>query len=919
MLKYKEKKVVFLQKIKKGFLNNKYILLSGGISVFIILLVYFCFDIRPFGDGIIYRMDLYHQYGPLFTEFYDRIHNGQSLVYSWTSGMGSSFIGNFYNYLSSPLTFIFIFLGHKYTFEAVAALIAIKAVLSSMSMTYYLKKSQNFFSPVSAGFGVMYAFCAYFVAYYWNVMWIDSMYILPFVILGIERIIDKGKCKTFILSLIYCIFANYYIGYIICIFSVFYFGYYYILRCDELAKGKKYIDNKGFINKIKNSFLINSGLRFAGSAILSALILSFMLIPLAFILKTCSATSGGFPTEYKFYYDIFDFLANHLASLEPTIRSSGDCVLPNVYCGMLTVILLPLYLFGKNIKLKEKIASVALLIFMYFSFNLNYLNFVWHGFHFPNDLPYRQSFIYSFMLIILAAKAFRNLRNYRGKEILLSGLSVAAFAVLVQKIGSQNVNNVTIYISLIFTVLLTVVLYLLKSKKNQAFALSFMLLCSVTAETIAANTNHYVASQNKTSYVYDYDDFKDVQAKVREKDDSLFYREELSDLRARMDPSWYGYNGVSVFSSMAYESVAAHEKFMGLFGNNINSFTYNPNTPVYNALSGIKYVYDKDGKLSKGDYYVIAAENERYKAYENLYCLPIAFPVASETEDFDPVTFENPLQVHEDLFKRMTGVEGIYNHINNYEIKFANVLAISDSQKLDECLEINKIEPDFKACATIDYVADTEDNIYIYVYSRNLDTVSVYSPTVDTSMDIHDGYILDLGKNKIGDTITIELPLEEDKESASVDFCIFSVNKDKFLEGYEKLKEGAIELSSFGDTYLKGTYTAEKEEILYTSIPYDSSWQVYIDGKRVSSDSIIAIDDAMLAVKTPAGKHELSMKYTPKYYKQSVVFSTIVTILTLVIYVLRYRKLLIWKKGNNNLWNRIRKAKIKAFSQENNE
>ncbi|MCR4594381.1 MAG: YfhO family protein [Clostridiales bacterium] len=909
-----------MQKIKKGFLNNKYVLLSGGISIFVILLVYFCFDIKPFGDGIIYRMDLYHQYGPLFTELYDRIHDGQSLIYSWTSGMGSSFIGNFYNYLSSPLTLIVLLLcGHKNTFEAVAALIAIKAVLSSMSMTYYFKKSQNFNSPVSAGFGVMYAFCAYFVAYYWNVMWIDSMYILPFVILGIERIIDKGKCKTFILSLIYCIFANYYIGYIICIFSVFYFGYYYICRFDELVKGKKYINNEGLINKIRNSFLINSGLRFAGSAVLVGLILSFMLIPLAFILKTSSATSGGFPAEHKFYYDIFDFLANHLASLEPTIRSSGDCVLPNVYCGMLTVILLPLYLFGKNINIKEKIASVALLIFMYFSFNLNYLNFVWHGFHFPNDLPYRQSFIYSFILIVLASKAFRNLRNYSGKEILLSGLAVAAFAVLVQKIGSNNVNNVTIYISLIFTVLLTVVLYLLKSKKNQAFALSFMLLCSITAETIAANTNHYVANQNKTSYVYDYDDFKDVQEKVRERDDSLFYREELSDLRARMDPSWYGYNGVSVFSSMAYETVAAHEKFMGLYGNNINSFTYNPNTPVYNALTGIKYVYDKSGKLSKGDYYIIAAENERYKAYENLYSLPIAFPVASETQRFDPVTFENPLQVHEDLFKRMTGVEGIYNHIYNYEIENSNISSISDSEKYDECLQIYKTENDFNACATIDYIADTEDNIYIYICSRNLGTVSVYSPTIDTTMDIHDGYILDLGKNKIGDTITIELPLEEDKDYASVDFCIFSVNKEKFLEGYEKLKDGALELTSFGDTYLEGTYSAEDNEILYTSIPYDSCWNVYIDGKRVSSDSVIAIDDAMLAVKTPKGKHKLSMSYTPYYYKQSVIFSTIVVVLVLIIYVLKYRKMFIWKKGNNNLWNRIRKAKIKAFSQDKNE
>ena len=85
-------------------------------------------------------MDLYHQYGPLFTELYDRITSGESLLYSWNSGTGSSFIGNFFNYLSSPISVIILFFEHKGTFEAVAAMIAIKSILSSMSMAYYLKK-----------------------------------------------------------------------------------------------------------------------------------------------------------------------------------------------------------------------------------------------------------------------------------------------------------------------------------------------------------------------------------------------------------------------------------------------------------------------------------------------------------------------------------------------------------------------------------------------------------------------------------------------------------------------------------------------------------------------------------------------------------------------------------------------------------
>ena len=39
-------------------------------------------------------------------------------------------------------------------------------------------------------------------------------------------------------------------------------------------------------------------------------------------------------------------------------------------------------------------------------------------------------------------------------------------------------------------------------------------------------------------------------------EDGEFYRMELTDLRTRMDPSWYGYNGASVFSSMAFEALS---------------------------------------------------------------------------------------------------------------------------------------------------------------------------------------------------------------------------------------------------------------------------------------------------------------------------------------------------------------------------
>ncbi len=905
-----------LNKIKKFLKDNMYVFLTGGVALFVILLVYYCFDLIPFGDGIIYRMDLYHQYGPMFTELYDRLTGSGTFTYSWNSALGLPFLGNFYNYLSSPLSFIIVLFGHKNTFEAVASLIAIKSVLSAMSMANYLKKSRNVNSPLICAFGIMYAFSGYFIAYYWNVMWIDAMYILPFVVLGIERIIDKGKITTYIISLVYCIFSNYYIGYMVCIFSCLYFIYYYVCRFDEIKARKMFLENKSFIGKIKNSFFLNSGIRFAFASICAALILTFMLVPLMFILSSSSATKGTFPSEFKFYFNIFDFLANHLASLEPTIRSSGEDVLPNIYCGMLTVLLIPLYIFSKKIPVKEKIASTVLLAIMYFSFNINYLNFIWHGFHFPNDLPYRQSFMYSFILIILAFKAIKNIEFSDRKAIICSGVGVIAFIVLVQELTSKNVNDMSVYLSIGFVFLFTVVLGLLQSKKNQAFALSVMVLCSVTAETISASTEHYVANQTKGSFTIDYDDFKDIQSTIHKNNKDLFFREELTKSRARMDPSWFNYNGVSVFSSMAYEKVANLQKYIGLYGNKINSYTYNPQTPIYNSMFSLKYIYDKSGYIAENNYYTELAENNTFKAYQNNYFLNIAFPVSSNIEKYSAENAKNPVEAQEQLFEAATGISNVYNRIYDYDILYSNVLTVTDGQKENESLTFTKSDGALNAAATIILNAPKDGNVYIYLYSRNVDTVVVYSPVIQNSMTVSDGYILDLGNHKTGDEISVEIPLKDDVTFATVDFCAFTIDEEKFLQGYNKLNDGQIEYTRFNESYISGTYEAKENETLFTSIPYDRGWNVYIDGNKVSEKDIVKISDALLGVKTSAGKHNIVFRFKLPYYTQCSYFSIIFTFTLLILFVLKSRRIIFFKKTKANLWERV---KIAESSQKNDE
>ena len=133
-------KTAKLKKQNSVLKENRYVFVSGLCALAVMVLVYFCYDLIPFGDMTILRMDLYHQYGPLFAEFYDRLTSGGSLLYSWESGLGGSFLGNFLNYLSSPLSFIVLLFGRENITEAISVLILIKAVFSACTFSYYLKK-----------------------------------------------------------------------------------------------------------------------------------------------------------------------------------------------------------------------------------------------------------------------------------------------------------------------------------------------------------------------------------------------------------------------------------------------------------------------------------------------------------------------------------------------------------------------------------------------------------------------------------------------------------------------------------------------------------------------------------------------------------------------------------------------------------
>jgi uncharacterized membrane protein YfhO len=78
---------------------------------------------------------------------------------------------------------------------------------------------------------------------------------------------------------------------------------------------------------------------------------------------------------------------------------------------------------------------------------------------------------------------------------------------------------------------------------------------------------------------------------------------------------------------------------------------------------------------------------------------------------------------------------------------------------------------------------------------------------------------------------------------------------------------------------------------VYTSIPYDEGWTVYVDGEKVNT---YALGDALLTFDITPGTHKIEFKYIPKLLGLGILSTTISTII--IIILCNYKKFINKKK-----------------------
>ncbi|MBQ5917294.1 MAG: YfhO family protein [Lachnospiraceae bacterium] len=814
--------------------------LSFLIPVIILVGIFIGRKVFPFGDEIYLRSDCYHQYAPFHKELYRKLTEGGSLLYSWNIGMGVNFTALYSYYLASPVNLLLGLIAPTgNVLIAIDIFIIIKTGLCGLTCGYYLHKRYGGKNLSFAAIAVFYALSSYMAAFSWNIMWLDCLVLLPLIVLGMDKIIKENKYFLYTIALGLSIFSNYYISIMICIFLVFYF----IVRMLSTCPTEGFI--KYTFSRVK-SFVI-------GSLIAGGLGACMILPEIAALSYTVSG-EFKFPEQWQNYFSIIEMISRSMMNVEVSIFNAHE---PNVYCTVGIFMFLPMYFLCKKINIKEKYGTGFLIGLFLISFNTNIPNYLFHGMHFPNSLPARESFIYIFVLVTVVYQVIVNIDCFTKKQIAGSFFGGLGVMLLIEELYVNDTYTFDIiYMSMLFLVFYFIVTMALRNKKiNKTFIVYVLFIVCIAEATI--NSDHE-KSYSTTTYSAYLEDNKAIENLVNKIEDNSFYRIEKLNRKTKNDAAWNNYYGVSIFSSTANGNFT---EFLGRLGfeKSTNAYSYYGSTPFTSALLSVKYVLSNN--LIETPYlmslYNYDEEASRY-LYKLDYTLPLGFMIPSDFSDNWLCEGNNPFAVQNSFVESSTG----------YVDMFTQVYAGCKGS-------YTVIEPT-EDCDLYVYVTNYVDNI-----SWDIENADGTSGDQGSASGLNHRQIVHIGDVTAGSKITVS----SGDAVSSLQLYAYAFHQDVFDIAFNALSSQGLQISEFEDTYIKGSINAKEDGLMYTSIIYDRGWKAYIDGKEVE---ISSINEALLAIPVPAGTHTIELKYCP----ENLVSGLVITIISIGLLTF----LIIWDK-----------------------
>lgn len=836
--------------------ERKYLLICFILPALLMWLVYITMKVYPFGEESVLVLDLNGQYVYFFEALRDIIRGGGSLLYSFRRALGGEFMGIIGYYLASPFSIITAIFPDTMMTEALLVMFLLKTGLCGLTFGIYAEATRKVRNrPATVIFSTLYALCAYAVVMQNNTMWIDNLIWLPLILLGIEGLVKHGRFRLYVITLALAVMSNFYIGYMTCIFSLlyFFFCYYSLSEEERNPEGVRGFFWKRFI-------------RFGFFSLLAVAICAAMVWSSYYSL-TFGKTEFTHPSyAVKQKFDFLDLISKMYFGSYDTVRPEGW---PFVYCGMLSFILLPLYFFAKKVTLREKISRLILCLVLVFSFNTSTIDMFWHGMQRPNWLNYRYSFMLVFLFLVMAYKAFDEIEDIGFRAVFASAGVITLILFILQREEYENLPDLgAVWASVGF--IIAYVLLLRASTWNTAAirrTAALVLCILVSFEAYTASLSNLVALDddvvfsNRTGYRSFIDKYRPVMDWLHEYDDG-FYRSEKTYHRKTNDNMALGMFGVSNSTS------TLNSKIIDLLGNyGIASKShwskYLGATEVFDTLFGIKYVLSQSGN-DTSPLYTQVGDINGVGVYKNPYAMSVVSGVNEALRDLDISTDErvsySPFEVMNETVTAMLGEEEKIDLFRPIKCSITE----NDTGKSTTSGHTKWEKNSDESYVLFTFTATSDDDVLMFLPSDYTRECKLYvnSTAKDKYFSNETCRIVNIGSFEPGEEVSVKLVPEKDEIYIrnGVDY-FYTLDSDLFVRTAPELNTSSFNIREYSEDMLSGTiHVLPGEELIYTSIPYDSGWRIEANGEDVETFEILG---GLMAFRLDAGSYNLTMKYRP--------------------------------------------------------
>lgn len=919
------------------------------VAVFLAAVLAFSFaGLMPGGSRGIFTCDMYGQYYAFLKGLHRMVWEGQAWDYSLSLGFGMGLSGWIAYYLMSPFCLIVLLLPESMLTFGIMLMILLKLAVAGSVFTWFLQKVLKTEGTETIYCGILYAFCGYAVNYYFVIMWLDALILLPVVLYQAKKLADGKKMTGFVLSLSILFLDQYYMAYIIGIFTFAAFTGYCI-----------------FHKKQKKTFL-----RFFAGVLWAFAISAFFMLPTILSMRSRLGTDAADWELFKFSLDPFRFLDQLFLDSYTTVQDG----MPLIYCGLSTVLVVPLYFGNRSIPGKERRqAGIALgLLYLVMLFPLT--DVLMHIGSRPTWFHYRYSFLFSFVLLILLCRQLSFMKQEKTAEekkgqkrklfcTAAAGIGFLLVLYIVVLLLRQNgypdasdftdttgildMNLRKLLLNAAFLSVLVLVWVKMKKQEERKLVCYLLLVTEVVVHvmTMAGHMEAELGFQIPET-IAAYEKTLTEQLVELSGEERTQYRLVKNYHATYNDSIAHGYRGYESFCSVYSDPVSRLLAGMGAW---VNWWEYHDLGLTELSSSVFNIGYRLHGKDE--NYFAAALPAKEQEPYiERLpYAMPVGVFASDALRSVEMKEQDGSYDVvenHKRVLAGFTGNERYQDFVEKLDLKKAECI-LENVEKQEEKTEeqmtcYRRKDKEKEAYIEYRFTVPAECSAYYYFdvgslrqpliittsmksgvdslrlgpqdaqvsYNVQLcegESPATESPAAESSATESDATESSATESSATESPATESSISEDREvyvrisfGEEQEFCVrnetlFTIDTDRYQEAYRTIMEHPLQVDSMEAGKLTGTITAEQDGLLFVSLPYEEGWTAFVDGTPVSVEPVLA--DAMLGVPLSAGTHKVTLIYETPGKTAGGILSIAGILLWLAAAAIHPKHLGFWKQS----------------------